>query len=366
MQVKKEDILELLKKIIYPGQGKDLVSLGFIQNIEVDNNRIHVSIHQPQAKDPFAKSVDKVIKNTISQHYNNKLDVEVTRMADKEKEEVQNNKLSKIRNIVAIASGKGGVGKSTVAVNLAVALAGKGYKVGLIDADIYGPSVPKMFNVENVRPVAHKVDDVDMIVPVEQYGVKLLSVGFFVDPSSALIWRGPMATSALKQLIHQGDWGELDYLLIDLPPGTNDIHITLVQEVAVTGAVIISTPQKVALADAIKGISMFRGDKIEVPVLGLVENMAWFTPSELPENKYYIFGKEGVKNLANEEHLPLLGQIPIVESICIDGDDGTPSALDEKSIVGKAFYELADNVVGAVNNRNKNLQPTMKVNINTK
>ena len=367
MHVNKEEIIEILKKIIYPGQGKDLVSLGFIQTIHVEGNQIQISIQQPQTKDPFAKSVDKVIKNTLLQHYNNKVNIEIKRKVEINKEEeIKKDKILKIKNIIAIASGKGGVGKSTIAVNLSVALAQQGYRVGLIDADIYGPSIPKMFNVENIRPVGRNEGELELIVPVEQYGVKLLSVGFFVDPSSALIWRGPMATSALKQLIHQGDWGELDFLLIDLPPGTNDIHITLVQEVAVTGAIIVSTPQKVALADAIKGISMFRGEKIDVPVIGLIENMAWFTPNELPDNKYYIFGKDGVKNLADEMQVPLLGQIPIVENICNDGDDGTPSALDETGIVGKAFHKLAENMINAVIQRNEKLEPTKKVTLNTK
>jgi len=264
---------------------------------------------------------------------------------------------------VAVASGKGGVGKSTVASNLAVALAQKGLKVGLIDADIFGPSIPKMFNAVNAKPLVQKIDNVDMIMPVESYGVKLLSIGFFINPDDALVWRGPMATNALKQMIGQSDWGELDYILVDLPPGTSDIHLTLVQEVSVTGAIIISTPQEVALADAVKGISMFTGDKVNVPILGLVENMAWFTPDELPENRYYIFGKDGCEKLARKFNVPLLGQIPIVESICVDGDKGNPTALDEKTPTGKAFLELTENVLQQVEIRNKNLEPTKKVEI---
>lgn len=272
--------------------------------------------------------------------------------------------LPKVKNIIAIASGKGGVGKSTIASNLAIALSKSGAAVGLIDADIYGPSIPKMFNVEGQRPMVRKIDGVDIIEPIENYGIKILSIGFFINPDDALVWRGPMATNALKQLIRQSNWGELDYLLVDLPPGTSDIHLTLVQEVPVTGAIIVSTPQEVALADAVKGISMFLGDKINVPVLGLVENMSWFTPAELPDNKYYIFGKEGCKNLAEKKNIPLLGQIPIIQSICEDGDAGKPSVLNENSIVGKAFLKMADQVADQVAIRNATLDPTKKVEIN--
>ena len=264
---------------------------------------------------------------------------------------------------MAVASGKGGVGKSTVAVNLAVALAQLGYKVGLVDADVYGPSIPKMFQVEDAKPDFRQGKTQDFITPVEKYGVKLLSVGFFVNTNDALVWRGPMATNALKQLINQGDWGELDYLLFDMPPGTGDIHLTIVQEMSVTGAVIVSTPQKVALVDAIKGINMFRSEKISVPILGLVENMAWFTPEELPNNKYYLFGKEGCKQLAQDMDVPLLGQIPIVQSICEGGDQGKPSALDGDSIIGNAFKDLAKRMVAEVNKRNAVLDPTRRVEI---
>ena len=265
-----------------------------------------------------------------------------------------------------MASGKGGVGKSTVAANLAVALALSGSKVGLIDADVYGPSMPMMFNVKDERPTARTEDGIEWIIPIEKHGVKLLSVGFFVKPEDAVIWRGPMATSALKQLITQGDWGELDYLLIDLPPGTGDVHLTMVQEVPVTGVVIVSTPQEVALADVIKGINMFTGDKINVPVLGIVENMAWFTPEELPDNKYYIFGKEGCKKLAQKLDIKLLGQIPIIQGIRESGDSGMPVALKPEHASGKAFGHLAEAVKKALNERNRELEPTTKVEITTK
>ena len=256
-----------------------------------------------------------------------------------------NQLLPDVKNILAIASGKGGVGKSTIAANLAVALAGMCYKTGLLDADIFGPSQPKMFQTEDARPYLERVGDRDLIRPAENYGVKLLSIGFFVDKHDAVLWRGAMASNALKQLISEGNWGDLDYLMIDLPPGTSDIHLTLVQTLSITGAIIVSTPQEVALADARKGISMFTGEKVNVPVLGLVENMAWFTPAELPENKYYLFGKEGGRRLAEELHISLLGQIPIVQSICESGDTGIPVALNPDTITGAAFRSLAEHVV---------------------
>lgn len=268
-----------------------------------------------------------------------------------------------IKKIIAVASGKGGVGKSTVSANLAVALAKLGYKVGLLDADIFGPSMPKMFQVEDARPYAESIDGRDLIMPIEKYGIKMLSIGFFVDPDQPTLWRGGMASNALKQLIGDANWGDLDYFILDTPPGTSDIHLTLVQTLAITGAVIVSTPQQVALADARKGINMYTNDKVDVPILGLVENMAWFTPAELPENKYYIFGKEGAKDLAEEMGVPLLGQIPIVQSICENGDKGTPAALNEDSITGRAFLALAENVVKQTELRNAGHAPTRIVEL---
>ena len=266
-----------------------------------------------------------------------------------------------VKNVIAVASGKGGVGKSTVAANLAVALAKAGYKVGLLDADIFGPSVPKMFDLEEARPYAENIDGRDLIIPIEQYGIKVLSIGFFVESDQAVLWRGAMASNALKQLIADAHWGDLDYFVLDMPPGTSDIHLTLVQTLGITGAVVVSTPQQVALADARKGIDMFTNEKVNVPVLGLVENMAWFTPAELPENKYYLFGKEGCKRLAEEMNVPLLGQIPIVQSICEGGDNGKPVALDSNSIVGKAFQDLAKAVVEATARRNSEKPATEAV-----
>jgi ATP-binding protein involved in chromosome partitioning len=266
-----------------------------------------------------------------------------------------------VKNILAISSGKGGVGKSTVSANLAVTLASLGYKVGLLDADIFGPSIPKMFGIEDARPILKKINDRDLIEPEERYGVKILSIGFFVNQDDAVLWRGGMASNALKQLITDANWGELDYFLIDLPPGTSDIHLTLVQTLSVTGAIVVSTPQQVALADARKGISMFQGEKVNVPVLGLVENMSWFTPAELPTNRYYLFGKDGCKKLAEELNLPLLGQIPIVQGICESGDKGKPVALDSDSVTGQAFINLADRVIEQIEYRNKHLAPTERV-----
>jgi ATP-binding protein involved in chromosome partitioning len=268
-----------------------------------------------------------------------------------------------VKNIIAVASGKGGVGKSTVTANLAIALQQKGYKVGVVDADIYGPSQHIMFDVEKSRPQASNVNGKPVMLPVESYGVKLLSIGFFAPGSQAVVWRGPMATKALNQLIKDSYWGEIDYLLIDLPPGTGDIHLSLVQAVPVTGAVIVSTPQTIALADAKKGVGMFQLDTIQVPVLGLVENMAYFTPEELPENKYYIFGKDGTKNLADDLNLPLLAEIPLVQGVREAADIGRPVALQEDTDSAKAFVKLADNLIDQITSRNEKLDPTEAVKI---
>jgi ATP-binding protein involved in chromosome partitioning len=273
--------------------------------------------------------------------------------------------LSGVKNIVAIASGKGGVGKSMIAANLAIALGKTGARVGLIDADIYGPSIPLMFGLVNHHPLVKEIDGKTKVIPLEKYGIKILSIGFFVDASQALIWRGPMASNALMQLFNDTDWGELDYLLIDLPPGTGDIHLTLVQQVPLTGVAIVTTPQEVALADARKAISMFRQEKINVPVLGLIENMSYFTPVELSENKYYIFGKDGGRRLAQEAHVTLLGQIPIVQGICESGDNGSPIVLDDSSPVSTAFKTLAENIAQQVAIRNVFMEASQKVTINS-
>jgi len=357
------EVLDALKGVKHPEKNADLVSLNMVENIQVEGEKISFVLVFPGANDPFVNSLKKACVQAIKKHLGDSVQVEGNikhkfAVVKKEKEI-----LPGVKNIIAIASGKGGVGKSTVASNLSVSMAKLGYKVGLIDADIFGPSIPKMLGVESERPIVTKVDGIDMIIPVEKHGVKMLSIGFFINPDDALVWRGPMATNALKQLINQGEWGELDYLLIDLPPGTSDIHLTMVQEVPVTGAVIVSTPQDVALADVVKGISMFKGEGINVPVLGLIENMAWFTPEELPDNKYYIFGKNGCEKLAGKYNLPLLQQIPIVQSIREDSDRGTPSALNTDNPVGMAFKELADKIVVEVERRNTNADPTKRVEI---
>ena len=365
MSYREENIITALKQVIHPAKEKDIVSLNMVEALEVKGKKISFTLHFDKSNDPFVSAIRKACVNAIQKYVDKDAEVKgnISIKSDKVSEE-DKKVLPNVKNIIAVASGKGGVGKSTIASNLAIALSKSGASVGLIDADIYGPSIPKMFNVEGQRPGVSKIDGIDIIEPIENYGIKILSIGFFINPDDALVWRGPMATSALKQFIRQTNWGELDWLLVDLPPGTSDIHLTLVQEVPVTGVIIVSTPQEVALADAVKGISMFVGDKINVPVLGLVENMSWFTPAELPDNKYYIFGKEGCKKLAEKQNIPLLGQIPIVQSICEDGDAGKPSVLNEDSIVGKAFLQMADQVADQVAKRNATLDPTKKVEIN--
>jgi len=366
MSYTREQILETLSKVRYPEKNQDIVSLNMVGDLTVEGKNVSFTLIFPAANSPFEKSLMKACEATIKALVGDDVSINIKTAG---KVPVQSLKtevekpLSSVKNIIAVASGKGGVGKSTVSVNLAVALAKTGAKVAILDADIYGPSIPKMFKVENARPEIQKKDGKDLIIPVENYGVKMLSIGFFVNPDDALIWRGSMATNALKQLINDSDWGDLDFMIIDLPPGTGDIHLTMVQTIPVTGAVIVSTPQPVAIADAIKGISMFKNESINVPLLGMIENMAYFTPEELPENKYYIFGKDGVKNLTKERGVNFLGQIPIVQSIREGGDNGEPAALDENSVTGKAFAELAANVVNSLKVRNETMDETKKVEI---
>jgi len=339
-------IRDLLADVKYPGTSKTLVSLDMIQGIKIDGDVVSFRVVFQKSTDPFVNGVKKKCeKILLESNICKEVKIETVFVHDLERP----TSLEKVNKIIAISSGKGGVGKSTVATNLAVALAVQGYKVGLIDADIFGPSQPKMFQCEKERPVMVNIGGRDMIEPIEKYGVKLLSIGFFVDPETATVWRGPMASNALKQMIEEGHWGELDYMLIDLPPGTSDIHLTLVQTVALSGAIVVSTPQQVALADAIKGIGMFESPSVGVPVVGLIENMSWFTPAELPDNKYYIFGKEGCKKLAEERSMNLLGQIPMIQSICESGDKGVPVALDPNSITGKAFGEVASKLQDVLN-----------------
>ena len=365
--------MEALATVTYAGTKKNLVESEMVADTpsvaapqkDGDPWKVKVVLTFPRDTDPFLKSTIKATEAAIKYHCGQEVEVTIdTEYKTAPRPEV-GQMLPGVKNIIAVSSGKvssgkGGVGKSTVSANLAIALARLGYKVGLLDTDIFGPSMPKMFNVEDERPYAIKKDGRDLIVPIEQYGVKLLSIGFFVSPTTATLWRGGMATSALKQLIADADWGELDYFILDTPPGTSDIHLTLLQTLPITGAVIVSTPQQVALADARKGIDMYRNEKVNVPILGLIENMSWFTPAELPENRYYIFGKEGCKQLAEEMNVPLLAQIPLVQSICDNGDAGTPAALSSETATGLAFINLAQAVVTVVNRRNKE-QPKTKI-----
>lgn len=359
-------VLEALEHVRYPGSGKDIVSLNMVEDdIRIDGRKVSFSIVFEKPNDPFVKSVVKAAESAILTYIGEDVEIKgnitaITKEVEKPKEKPI---LPGVKNIIAVFSGKGGVGKSTISSNLAIALSKLGYKVGLLDADIHGPSIPKMFGVEDARPMVEEIDGRQLVLPIEKYGIKLLSIGFFVNPADALVWRGAMASNALKQLIMDVNWGKLDYFVMDLPPGTGDIHLTLVQTMGITGAVVVTTPQDVALADARKGVSMFTGEHVNVPVLGLVENMAWFTPAELPENKYFIFGKEGGKKLTDELGIPLLGQIPIVQSIREGGDAGRPVAIDENSMSGMAFNDLAIKVVEEVEIRNSSLEPTKKVEI---
>ncbi len=364
MTLQPQAIIEALKHVRYPGNGKDIVSLGMIQeDLRVDGMKVSFSLLFEKPNDPFAKSVVKAAEQAILTYVGETVEIKgnISIISTDLPKPKPSAILPNVKNIIAVSSGKGGVGKSTISTNLAIALASLGYKVGLLDADIHGPSIPKMFGVEDAHPEVREVDGKQTIFPIEKYGVKILSIGFFVDPSQALVWRGSVSSNALKQLISDAEWGELDFFVMDLPPGTGDIHLTLVQTMGITGAIVVTTPQEVALADARKGINMFTGEKVNVPVLGLVENMAWFTPAELPENKYYIFGKDGGKRLAEELNVPLLGQIPLVQSIRECGDAGRPIAFDDNSIISLSFKELAQRVVERVEFRNSTMEATKKV-----
>ena len=360
-------ITDALEKVHYPGNGKNLVEANMVEDdIRINGMNVSFSLIFEKSTDPFIKSVVKSAESTIHAFVSKDVNVAISVKSLQAARPEPGKMLPGVKNVIAVSSGKGGVGKSTVSANLAVALAQMGYKVGLLDADIFGPSVPKMFHVEGAQIFMEKKEGRELIIPAEKYGVKLLSIGFFVNPDTATLWRGGMASNALKQLIADADWGDLDYFVLDTPPGTSDIHLTLLQSLAITGAVIVSTPQNVALADARKGIDMYQNDKVNVPILGLVENMAWFTPAELPENRYYIFGKEGVKRLAEEMNVPLLGQIPIVQNICNSGDEGEPVAVHADSLTGTAFRNLAEAVVRETERRNAELKPTEIVKITTK
>jgi ATP-binding protein involved in chromosome partitioning len=342
-----QQIIDALEHVRYPGTGKNLIESGMLEDdIRISGMEVSFSIIFEKDNDPFRKSVVKAAETAIHTYVDENAAVHIHMKFRKQNTPVKSDEGTslKARHAIAIHSGKGGVGKSTVAANLAITLAKMGYKVGLLDADIHGPSVPKMFHTEGCRPISTPVNGRNLIEPIEQYGVKMLSIGYFVDPQQAVVWRGGMASNAIKQLILDANWGELDYFLIDLPPGTSDIHLSLVQHLQLTGAIVVTTPQPVALVDARKGVDMFKNEKINVPVLGLIENMAWFTPAELPNNRYYIFGKDGGKQLAEELNIPLLGQVPLVQSIREGGDAGIPISMQEGHPATEMFYNICQHL----------------------
>jgi ATP-binding protein involved in chromosome partitioning len=366
MKLDRKEILKALETITIAGEGKNMVESGAVTNVITfgDEAVVDLVLHTPamHIKKRAEDDIKKTIHDLISPDAKVKVNIKVEAP---EKPEIKGRAIPGIKNIIAVASGKGGVGKSTVTANLAVTLAKMGFKVGVLDADIYGPSMPIMFDVENAKPVSVTVDGKSKMKPIESYEIKMLSIGFFTAPSQAVIWRGPMAAKALNQMIFDADWGELDFMLLDLPPGTGDIHLSIMQSLPITGAVVVSTPQAVALADAKKGVAMFMQDNINVPVLGIIENMAYFTPEELPENKYYIFGQEGAKNLAEDLGVPFLGEVPIVQSIREAGDYGRPAALQTASPIEKVFEEITRNVVQETVNRNESLPETEAIKITT-
>ncbi|RDY60240.1 Mrp/NBP35 family ATP-binding protein [Flagellimonas nanhaiensis] len=369
MKLKKADILKALEKISAPGEGQNLVESGAVNNVQVfgDEVEVDVTIKNPslQARKKTEVEILKIIHSEVYQKAKIKVNLKVDAPEKPTVNQIKGNPIPGIQNIIAVASGKGGVGKSTVTANLAVTLAKMGFKVGLLDTDIYGPSIPIMFDVAMEKPLSINVDGKAKMKPVENYGVKLLSIGFFTQPNQAVIWRGPMAAKALNQMIFDAHWGELDFLLLDLPPGTGDIHLSIMQSLPVTGAVVVSTPQEIALADARKGVAMFQQEAINVPVLGIVENMAYFTPAELPNNKYYIFGQNGAKNLAENIEVPFLGEVPLVQSIREAGDVGRPAVLQTATPIEGAFEELTKNVVQELVARNTELPPTEAIKITT-
>ena len=366
MKLDRKEILKALETITIAGEGKNMVESGAVANVITFGDEVVVDLvlHTPamHIKKRAEDDIKKTIHDLVSPEAKIKVNIKVE---TPEKNEIKGRAIPGIKNIIAVASGKGGVGKSTVTANLAVTLAKMGFAVGVLDADIYGPSMPIMFDVENEKPISITVDGKSKMKPVESYEIKMLSIGFFTAPSQAVIWRGPMAAKALNQMIFDADWGELDFMLIDLPPGTGDIHLSIMQSLPITGAVVVSTPQAVALADAKKGVSMFMQDNINVPVLGIIENMAYFTPEELPENKYYIFGQEGAKNLAQDLDVPFLGEVPIVQSIREAGDYGRPAALQTASAIEAVFEEITRNVVREVVERNDSLPATEAIKITT-
>jgi ATP-binding protein involved in chromosome partitioning len=367
MKLDRKNILSALETITIAGEGKNMVESGAVKNVLIFGNEVTVDLLIATPAMHIKKRAEDDIKKIIHSNFSPDVVVKVNiKVETPEKaNEIKGKAIPGISNIIAVASGKGGVGKSTVTANLAVTLAKMGFKVGVLDADIYGPSMPLMFDVENEKPISVEVNGKSKMKPVVSYEIKILSIGFFTAPSQAVIWRGPMASKALNQMIFDADWGQLDFMLIDLPPGTGDIHLSIMQSLPITGAVVVSTPQAVALADAKKGVSMFLSDAINVPVLGIIENMAYFTPEELPNNKYYIFGKEGAKNLAEDLQVPFLGEVPLVQSIREAGDYGRPAALQTASVIEKVFEEITRNVVQETVNRNESLPPTEAIKITT-
>ena len=362
MKVNSETIIESLKKVIEPDLGKDIVSLGLVTDIKVMENKVSFSVQMKNAAMHARKRMQQACEFAIERSIGKNYSIEVNVQAMK-KAEASQSVLPNIKNTIAVVSGKGGVGKSTVSANLAVGLAKKGFNVGVVDADIYGPSMPIMFDVLHYRPISREINKKQVIVPAENYGVKILSIGFFAELDEAVVWRGPMAVKALKQLIFDADCGELDYLIIDTPPGTGDVHLSIVQSLPLTGAVVVTTPQPVALADAKKAVAMLKMDNIKVPVLGLVENMSWFTPKNHPEEKYYIFGEDGGENLAKSLSLELLGKVPLVESIRQSGDVGRPAVLQQETIVEKYYNDLCDKLILNIEERNAKLDPTKVVGV---
>jgi ATP-binding protein involved in chromosome partitioning len=363
MKFKKEQILKVLETITVAGEGKNMVESGAVKNVMTFADEIVVDLvlSSPamHIKKRAEADVIKTIKEKVSEEAKVMVNIKVEAPAKPSNPNlIKGKNIPGIKNIIAVASGKGGVGKSTITANLAVSLSKQGYKVGILDADIYGPSIPIMFDVVKERPLSTTIDGRSKMKPVENYGVKVLSIGFFTTPEQAVIWRGPRASKALNQLIFDAAWGDLDYMLIDLPPGTGDIHLSIMQSMPITGAVVVSTPQPVALADARRGVAMFQQENIQVPVLGVIENMSYFTPEELPENKYYIFGKEGAKNLSEDLNISFLGEIPLVQSIREAGDSGRPAALQEETPLAKAFEKITKEVIKELNNRNEILPPT--------
>jgi ATP-binding protein involved in chromosome partitioning len=368
VSILKKDILKALESITAPGEGKSLVESNSVKNILVFDKEVVVDIEISNPSLQAKKRVEVDIMKIIHEQVHPKADITVNIkviVQEKPTNEIKGKEIPGIKNIIAVASGKGGVGKSTVTANMAVTLAKMGFSVGVLDADVYGPSIHIMFDVEKEKPRSVTVDGRSKMKPIENYGVKILSLGFFTQPNQAVIWRGPMASKALKQLIFDADWGELDFMLIDLPPGTGDVHLSIVQSLPITGSVIVSTPQNIALADAKKGVAMFQQESINIPVLGIVENMSYFTPAELPDNKYYIFGKDGAKDLAEDLETRFLGEIPLIQSIRESGDFGSPAALQEETLQEEIFKNITKNTLSELVKRNKNLPPTDIVRITT-